>query len=68
MSEPNPYRWSNFCDVTIFANHPLFSQDPYYDEVEICNPLGNVKRHKLGITLGNIAPLYHSQLKTINLI
>ena len=68
----------DFCDGTMVANHPLFSQDPYalqiiayYDEVEICNPLGShIKRHKLGIvfyTLGNIAPLYHSQLKIINL-
>lgn len=68
----------DFCDGTVFMNHPLFSRDPYalqiiahYDEVEICNPLGShVKKYKLGIvfyTLGNIAPKYRSQLKLINL-
>ena len=37
------------CDGSVFANHPLFSQDSwstlqivaYYDELEICNPLGS---------------------------
>ena len=64
--------------LSIYASHPLFSQDPcalqlvvYYDELEICNPLGShIKRHKLGIvfyTLANIAPQYRSQLKMINL-
>ena len=42
----------------------------YYDEVDICNPLGShIKKHKLGIvlyTLRNIAPKYRSQLKVIN--
>lgn len=68
----------DFCDGTTFANHSLFSQDPcalqivaYYDEVEICNPLGShIKQHKLGIvfyTLANITPHYRSQLKIINL-
>ena len=68
----------DFCDGTIFANHPIFSQDPYalqvvayYDELEICNPLGaHVKKHKLGIvffTLANITPKFRSQLKLINL-
>lgn len=68
----------DICDGTIFTDHPLFSQDPfalqiiaYYDELEICNPLGtHVKCHKLGIvfyTLANIPPQYRSQLKMINL-
>lgn len=68
----------DFCDGALFTHHPLFSQDPYalqlvayYDEVEICNPLGaHVKKHKLGIvfyTLANIAPKFRSQLKLINL-
>ncbi len=43
----------------------------YYDEVELCNPLGShVKQHKLGIVfyfLANISPKYRFQLKTINL-
>lgn len=68
----------DFCDGVRFKSHPLFSQDKsalqiiaFYDEVEICNPLGShVKQHKLGIvfyTLGNIAPKYRSQLRVINL-
>ena len=68
----------DFCDGALFTHHPLFSQDPYalqfvayYDEVEICNPLGaHVKKHKLGIvfyTLANIAPKFRLQLKLINL-
>ena len=68
----------DFCDGTLFKQHPLFSQDPYalqiiayYDELEMCNPLAaHVKKHKLGIvfyTIGNIAPRYRSQLKAINL-
>ena len=68
----------DFCDGYLFKSHPLFSKDPfalqlipYYDELELCNPLGShVKQHKLGIvffTLGNIAPKYRSQLKIMNL-
>lgn len=68
----------DFCDGSVFANHPLFSQDSstlqivaYYDKLEICNPLGShAKQHKLGIvfyTLANISPQYRSQLKMINL-
>lgn len=49
----------DFCDGSVFSNHPLFSQDSstlqivaYYDELEICNPLGShTKQHKLGIVL-----------------
>ena len=68
----------DFCDGTVFKNHSLFSKDPYalqvvayYDELELCNPLGShVKQHKLGIvfyTLANIHPKHRSQLKNINL-
>lgn len=68
----------DICDGERFQQHPIFSQDPfalqliaYYDELEICNPLGaHVKTNKLGIffySLGNIAPKYRSQLKTVNL-
>ena len=38
----------DFCDGDRFSSHPVFSQDPYalqiiayYDELEICNPLGS---------------------------
>ena len=68
----------DFCDGLRFASHPLFKEDlsalqiiAYYDELEICNPLGShIKKHKLGIvfyTLGNISPKYRSQLRVINL-
>lgn len=43
----------------------------YFDELEICNPLGaHTKTHKVGIvfyTLGNISPIYRSQLRLIHL-
>lgn len=68
----------DFCDGSIYNSHLLFSQDStplqivaYYDELEICNPLGShIKKHKLGIvfyTLANISPHLRSQLKMINL-
>lgn len=46
----------DYCDGSDFREHPLYSTERralqillYYDEVEICNPLGTkVKRHKLG--------------------
>ena len=38
----------DFCDGTLFKEHPLFSCDPYalqiiayFDELEVCNPLGS---------------------------
>ena len=68
----------DFCDGSLYANNPLFSQDPYalqviayFDELKICNPLGShVKQHKLGIVfyiIANILPQHRSQLKMINL-
>ena len=47
----------DFCDGSDFKNHPLFYLDEkclqlmlYYDDVEVCNPLGSkVKLHKLGM-------------------
>ena len=69
----------DFCDGTLFRDHPLFSSDPlalqilaYFDELEVCNPLGShIKKHKLGIvffTLGNIRPKFRSSLKAIHLV
>ena len=69
----------DFCDGELFFNHPLFTQHPdalqilaYFDEVELCNPLGtHVKKHKVGIvmfTLGNIHPKYRSTLRVIHLV
>lgn len=74
----NDGKIEDFCDGSMFRQHPLFSNDPkalqiiaYYDEVEMCNPLGShVKKHKLGVvfyTLGNIHPKYRSTLRAINL-
>ena len=47
---------ADLCDGNQFKKHRLFSCDPkslqimlYYDEVEVCNPLGTkTKFHKLG--------------------
>ena len=47
---------SDYCDGKIYKTHPLFSTDPvalqlilYYDELELCNPLGSRrKKHKIG--------------------
>jgi hypothetical protein len=44
------------CDASFFKDHPLFGGDPlalqlfiYFDEVEVCNPLGHARGiHKLG--------------------
>lgn len=43
-----------FCDRELYAKSQLFQGDPcalqvqlYYDELELCNPLGS-KKHKLG--------------------
>ena len=72
-------RMEDFCDGHVFSEHPLFSSDRcalqiigYYDEVELCNPLGAyVKRHKLGLVffaLANIHPKFRSALWAMNLV
>ena len=64
------------CDGSVFKEHPVFSHSAraieiiaYYDEIELCNPLGShTKVHKLGcllFTIGNIHLKYRSQLKTM---
>ena len=61
----------DMCDGSIFQSHPSFSAEnktiqiiAYFDEVELCNPLGsNTKIHKLGcifFTIGNVCPLFPS--------
>lgn len=48
---------SDYCDGTFFQTHPLFSAQEYavqlmiyYDELEVCNPLGSkTKTHKIGL-------------------
>ena len=47
---------ADFCDGSFFKTHPLFQMYPdalqlilYYDELEVCNPLGSHSGiHKLG--------------------
>ena len=69
----------DFCDGQLFQSNPLFNADPsalqiiaYFDELELCNPLGAyVKTHKLGVvtfSLGNLHPRYRSTLRTITLV
>ena len=46
----------DYCDWEAYQQHPLFSDFVeilpilfYYDEVEVCNPLGSKKKkHKMG--------------------
>lgn len=46
----------DFCDGDMFQEHPLFGADPYalqvivyFDELEVCNPLGSrATKHKIG--------------------
>ena len=67
---------TDICDGSVFKTHPLFHVDKkavqivaYFDEVELCNPLGSSsKKHKLGcifFTLGNLHPRFRSKLKCI---
>ena len=67
----------DFCDGSFFQNNAVFKENPtnclqiiaYYDEIELCNPLGtSVKKHKLGCifyTIGNLHPKHRSTFKTI---
>jgi hypothetical protein len=69
----------DLCDGTMTKKHPLFGQDLtalqiclYYDDVEMCNPLGSKKTvHKLGFfyyNIGNIHPRHRSNLSSIHLV
>lgn len=66
----------DFCDGSIYKSHSIFASDqlalqivPYYDELEICNPLGSyTKKHKVGMfyyTIANVHPKFRSSLKCI---
>ena len=70
---------SDFCDGSVFNQHPLFSTSPdtlqlilYLDEVNFVNPLGNkVKLHKLYafyLQLGNLPPSRRSKCQSIFLL
>ena len=71
--------FSDFSSGSVWEEHPLFSDKPealqivaYYDELVIVNPIGSyVNTHKLGclfFTLGNVRPMYRSNLKAIWLL
>ena len=59
----NPHNRSDgwledYCDGELVSLHPIFSDlrsiqiVAYYDELEVCNPLGtHTKKHKLGIII-----------------
>uniref|UniRef100_A0A1X7T9Z5 Uncharacterized protein n=1 Tax=Amphimedon queenslandica TaxID=400682 RepID=A0A1X7T9Z5_AMPQE len=75
----NDNLFEDYCDGSIFKNHLLFSVNPtalqvmlYYDDLEICNPIGSrAKKHKIGVfyyILGNIPPKWRSSLKVIQLV
>ena len=52
----NSERLSDFCDGSYFSSHSVFGTHGgalqilfYYDDMEMCNPLGaHTKKHKLG--------------------
>uniref|UniRef100_A0A1X7T706 Uncharacterized protein n=1 Tax=Amphimedon queenslandica TaxID=400682 RepID=A0A1X7T706_AMPQE len=69
----------DFCDGQLYKNNSLFCSAPhalqlflYYDDVEVCNPLGSAATvHKLGLfyyTLGNIESRHRANLDTIQLV
>ena len=49
---------ADFCDGSLFKNHPLFRAHPiYFDEIEVCNPLGShAGVHKLGKVAYSLYP------------
>ena len=55
---------AEFCDGSLFKNHPLFRAHPdalqliiYFDEIELCNPLGShAGVHKLGKVAYSLYP------------
>ena len=56
----------DYCDGSDFRGHPLFTQEHkalqlmlYYDELEVCNPLGTkTKIHKLGEILHHMCTFF----------
>lgn len=77
VSTDGVYR--DMCDGSVCTNNPTVLCNPtcliliaYYDEIELCNPLGSAsKKNKLGcvfFTLGNIHPALRSTLKAIFLV
>lgn len=66
------------CDGLQFKNHPLYSCEPqalqimlYYDEVELCNPLGAAKKiHKVGMyySLYNVVYVFIGMISHRNVL
>ena len=79
LSHPESGCLHDFCYGSLFKENPFFQAQQnalqiigYYDELEVCNPLGSyVKKHKMGclfFSLGNIRPRKRSSLKAIYLV
>uniref|UniRef100_A0A1X7TKY7 Uncharacterized protein n=1 Tax=Amphimedon queenslandica TaxID=400682 RepID=A0A1X7TKY7_AMPQE len=76
-AQNNAKHYSDFSDGSFYQNHSVYKANinsclqiiAYYDELELCNPLGtNVKKHKIGcifFTIGNLHPKYRSSFKSI---
>lgn len=69
----------NLTDGSVYREHPIFSQEDqvlkillYFDDIEICNPLGKKSAvHKLGVlyySLANFPSQYRSRLCLIRLV
>lgn len=67
----------DYCDGSAYKPHAVFSQNhqglqmiAYYDDVEVCNPLGSkAKKHKLGECGYNLSyGLHFSSATTTNLL
>ena len=69
----------DFCDGALYKKHPILSLPhkkiqltAYYDEIELCNPLGShTKVHKIGclfFSICNIHAKFRSQLKSMFLV
>ena len=66
----------DICDGALYKKHPCAPRNiqltVYFDEIELCNPLGaHTKVHKLGclfFSIGNIHAKFRSQLKTMFLV
>ena len=74
-----PNLLQDLCDGELYEKHPVLSCSQnkvqitaYFDEIELCNPLGShTKVHKIGclfFSIGNIHPKFRSQLKTMFLV
>ena len=69
-------KFNDMCDGSVFKEHPVFSHSAhaieiiaYYDEIELCNPLGShTKVHKLVCLLFTIVNIHPKYRKTMFLV